>query len=189
VRRSKRRKAPADELANGISKISIDANSEGKIREKNVAKLNAEPTEDQRNSACVVQAISADGKDTKEKSNLVNEILGKTESVSTPKHKSEPNTNVTPSPEDAARRKLIFSVLRYVVKGKIPSPAEEPESSFDSKVFAFLRAVEEARQSDDATTVCKLINEHNLVREHIPTGLLGDAWGTAAAYAAVECIF
>ena len=67
-------------------------------------------------------------------------------------------------------------MLKYIVKG--PKDVEEvfgkvEEPSDDQKsVMMLLKAVEEAKVAIDETELTLLIEEHNLVREHIPTNYL-----------------
>ncbi|XP_072016161.1 RNA-binding protein RO60-like isoform X2 [Amphiura filiformis] len=73
-------------------------------------------------------------------------------------------------------------VLKYIAKGKKAlleefGKIEEPNDRQKS-VMMLLRAVEDAKVSDDQTEIMTLIEEHNLVREHIPTKFLKekDIW-------------
>ena len=67
-------------------------------------------------------------------------------------------------------------MLKYIAKGmkvlkeefaKIEEPTDKQKS-----VMMLLRAVEDAKISEDQTELTTLIEEHNLVREHIPTKFL-----------------
>ncbi len=67
-------------------------------------------------------------------------------------------------------------MLKYIAKGKKAleeafGEIEEPNEKQKS-VMLLLRAVEDAKVSDDQTELMTLIEEHNLVREHIPTKFL-----------------
>ncbi|XP_041369150.1 60 kDa SS-A/Ro ribonucleoprotein-like [Gigantopelta aegis] len=74
----------------------------------------------------------------------------------------------------------IGLILRYVVKGIHKAKSmycknhdEDDDQSPFGKVLAFLEAVEEVRTSSDENRVMDLIKQHRLVREHMPTELLG----------------
>ncbi|XP_046844517.1 uncharacterized protein LOC124438427 isoform X2 [Xenia sp. Carnegie-2017] len=76
----------------------------------------------------------------------------------------------------------LFVIMKYVVCGwqklfKYFFPEDKttpsrPIGENGSKMLVFLRAVEEVKTLQEETRVVELINEHNLVREHIPTHFL-----------------
>ena len=69
----------------------------------------------------------------------------------------------------------VALVMKYIIKG-----LDEAKEQFDKpdvpdeiqKTISFLNAVEEAKKAKEDYAVIELINTFNLVREHIPTGLL-----------------
>lgn len=77
----------------------------------------------------------------------------------------------------------IGALIRYAVKGLSESKTsylKDDSNELVKKVFAFLDAVEAVRLAKDSTEVIRLVEEHRLAREHIPTHLLDDAkvWQT-----------
>eukprot|EP01052_Picozoa_sp_SAG31_P019513 SAG31_NODE_1426_length_8393_cov_3.363275_2_plen_812_part_00 len=88
-------------------------------------------------------------------------------------------------------RKFVF---RYVAKGLPAARAdmatqraegelvdgELVDAGLASEVARYLEAVEQARTSDSAEEVATLVSEHGLVREHIPSALLGSTQVWAA---------
>jgi 60 kDa SS-A/Ro ribonucleoprotein len=78
------------------------------------------------------------------------------------------------SPAGDAARQLLF---RYVTKGLAAAKADlgAGADGVCAEVLTYLEAVETCRASASAEDAAGLIRSHGLVREHVPSGLLGDA--------------
>lgn len=78
-----------------------------------------------------------------------------------------------PKPESDS----VGALIRYAVKGLSESQTsylKEDSDESTKKVFNFLSAVEAVRVAKETDEVIRLIDEHRLAREHIPTHLLDD---------------
>lgn len=68
-------------------------------------------------------------------------------------------------------------VLRYVTKGMdgVKAKMEDDKLSFsdDAKsVYEFLKVIEQVKSCHDEHTVARLVEEHKLMHEHVPTWLM-----------------
>ena len=80
-----------------------------------------------------------------------------------------------------SKNKKIKMVLKYVVTNMESANIEYTFNKSDEDVKAFLEGVESAKKctnEEDIDELCRLIDEHQLVREHVPTELLAskDIW-------------
>lgn len=75
-------------------------------------------------------------------------------------------------------------LFKYVVSG---DPFDDKVQTLDSELLGYINAIETVKKTSDKQLVLKLIQDHRLVREHIPTTWLNDSDVWAALLNCMPC--